>query len=155
MKTKRGNPRDTLTPALEAIRNLLLPELQEFFSGSMSTAMSANDQIKLRPVAQKTSCFYGHYVPLRQAVVSLLTVSYRRYFKLALAHEHQIGLDPDAWAWYQMQRPVRDALEWIGDWFVLACEGTNQYVQPLGQIEALPGQTSSLSIPLTVTPYPL
>jgi hypothetical protein len=150
MKTNRGNPRDTLTLALQAISNLVLPDLEEFFADSMSTAISAQDQIRLKPVAQRTSCFYEHYVPLRKAVVSQLAVSYRRYFKLALAHERQIGFDSEEWARDQIQPAVRATLEWIADWFVLACDGTNQYVQPIGSIEFLPGQTSSLSIPLTV-----
>lgn len=84
----------------------------------------------------------------------MLADSYRRYFKLALAHPHQTGHDPHQWALGQLQPILGMALEWIHNWFILACDGENQFVRRVGSTEFVPGQTVSVSIPTTGAPYP-
>ncbi len=154
MKGRRDTPRDNLTPALEAIASLLLQELNQIFSSGGMAALSAHAEIELAPVKQKTGPFYRYFLPWRKDLVSLLAESYRRYFKLALAHPRQAGSDPDKWAWSQLQPAVGATLEWIRDWYILACDGENQYVRHMGSTEFVPGQTVSLSIPLTAPPFP-
>ncbi len=154
MNARRGTPRNNLTPALEAIGNLLLQELNEVFSGGEMTALSAHDEIELAPINQRTGPFYRYFLPWRKDLVSLLAESYRRYLKLALAHPREAGHDADKWTWGQLQPAVGAALEWIRDWYILACDGENQYVRHMGSAQFLPGQTVSLPIPLTVPPSP-
>jgi DNA-directed RNA polymerase specialized sigma24 family protein len=154
MKDRRGTPRNNFTPALEAIGNLLQQELNETLHGGELAAMSARDEIELRPIPQKTGAFYRHFLPLRKDLVALLADSYRRYFKLALAHPGQAGRDPNDWAWGQLRPAVGAAVEWIRDWYILACDGENQFVRHLASTEWVPGQTVSLSVPTTVPPFP-
>ena len=154
MKGRRGTPHSNLTPALEAIGNLLLQDLNEIFSSGGMTGLVAHAEIEVAPINQKRSAFYRHFVPLRTNLVSLLAGSYRRYVKLALAHPREAGGDPHQWAWGQLQPVVGAALEWIRDWYILACDGENQYLQHVGSTEFLPGQTVSLSIPTTAPPFP-
>jgi len=45
-------------------------------------------------------------------------------------------------------------MDWIREWYILACEGENESVQNLGQIPFAPGQTVSMPISLTVPPLP-
>jgi hypothetical protein len=142
-------PRDNFTPARVAIETLLLQEMNEMFPSGAMAAISAHNEIKLRPVNQKTGSFYRHFLPLRNNLVSLLTGSYRRYFKLALAHPHQVGSDSYKWASDQLQPAVNAALEWIRDWYILACDGENHFVQNMGIIKFVPGQ--SVSLPITTT----
>ncbi len=81
-----GTTRHTLTPALEAIGNLALQELNGIFLAGHEAAQSAHAEIELAPVSRKTGPFYRHFLPWRKDLVSRLADSYRRYFKLALAH---------------------------------------------------------------------
>ncbi|PYU67356.1 MAG: hypothetical protein DMG49_19040 [Acidobacteria bacterium] len=118
------------------------------------SAMSAHDEIEVAPVNRKPSVFYRHLAPLRKDFVSLLADSYRRYFKLALAHPRQTGRDPDHWASDQLQPDVGSVLEWIHNWYILACDGENQYVRHMGTTPLVPGQTVSLSIPTIIPPFP-
>jgi hypothetical protein len=116
--------------------------------------MDAHHEIELRPIIQKRAPFFEHFLSFRGALVSVVAKSYRRLFKLALAHPRQTGPDPHQWAWGQLQPAVRAALEQIRDWYVLACDGENRYVQHLGRVEVVPGQTASLAIPLSVSISP-
>src|SRR5712692_8950253 len=154
MKGRRDTPRDNLTPALEAIGNLLEQELNEIFYGWWTDAQSAHTEIEFALIHQKSGAFYRHFLPWRKNLVSLLVCSYRRYFKLALAHPHQLGRDSHKWAWDQLQPVVVAGLEWIRDWYILACDGENQFVRHIGSTEYVPGQTVSLSVPTTVSPFP-
>src|SRR5216684_8687355 len=101
MKGRRDTTRDNLTPALEAIGNLLFPRLDDIFSGGWTAALMAHSEIELLPAPQKSGAFYRSFLPLLKNVVLLLVDSYRRYFKLALAHPRQAGRDPNDWAWAQ------------------------------------------------------
>ncbi len=149
MNTKNIDNRFTL--ALEAIGNLLLPELDEILRGGWSAALAANSEIKIRPISQRTGSFYRHLVPLLKDLASLLASTYRRYFKLALAHPQQSGPDPHEWALHQLDAPVGVTLEWIRNWYILACDGSNQYMQLVTSVPFEPGQTVSTSIPLNPT----
>jgi hypothetical protein len=87
-------------------------------------------------------------------MVALLAETYRKYFKLALAHARTTEDDPESWAWNQLQPAVVAALEWMREWYVLACDGENQSVRHVGSVDFAPGQTVSLSIPTKVPPRP-
>jgi hypothetical protein len=86
--------------------------------------------------------------------VAVLAETYRRCLKLALANPQEIGLNPDEWAWSQIQPAMRVTFEWLRDWYILACDGQNQHVRRSETIGFVPGQTVSLSIPLSVSPSP-
>ncbi len=146
MKTK--NTDDRFTPALEAIGNLLLTDLEQTLQGGWSAALAANSEIKIRPISQRTGPFHRHLIPLLKDLSSLLSGAYRRYFKLALAHPQQSGPDPHEWALHQLDPAVRATLEWIRDWYILACDGSNRHMQLIKSIPFEPGQTVSTSIPL-------
>ena len=148
-------PRHSLIPALEAIGHLWEEGFAALKSSGEMAALIAHGDIEQTPVSRnKSRPFYRHFLPLRNGMVALLVDSYRRYFKLALAHPREAGRDPGKWAWSQLQPAVCAVLEWIGDWYVLACDGENQYVRHIGSSEFVPGQTVSLSIPTTTPPFP-
>ncbi len=149
-----GTTPDSLTRALEAIGNLTLQGLNEIFSGGQITGLAAHTEIEVRPVSQKSGVFYRHFVPLRMGIVAVLTDNFRRYFKLALAHSRQTGRNPEQWAWTQLQPAVGATLDWIRNWYILACDGENQYVRRAGSTEWVPGQTVSFPVPLAVPPFP-
>ena len=154
MTARRNAPPNNFTQAQEAIGNLLLPELETILSGGWSAALAAHTEIEVRPVNQRTGPFYRHFLPELKNLISLLAASYRRYFKLALAHPRQAAPDPHAWAWSQLQPFVRLALEWIRNWYILACDGENQFMRRVASTEFIPGRTVSMSIPAAVPPYP-
>jgi RNA polymerase sigma factor (sigma-70 family) len=146
MKAKNDKPDNKFTSALEAINNLLLPELDQILSGAWSAALAANSEIKIRPINLRTGPFHRHLAPLLKELVSALAGAYRRYFKLALAHPGQVGDDPNGWALAHLQPFVIATIDWIRDWYMLACDGLNRYVQPVGSVPFQPGQTASISI---------
>jgi hypothetical protein len=100
----------------------------------------------------KTAAFFRYFIPLRKQMVALLAESYRRYFRLALAHPRQTGADPDQWARSQLQPAVGAALEWIRDGYIMGCDGENHRVRHLGSFEFDPGGTGSLSIRTRIPP---
>src|SRR5258707_7388631 len=122
---------DTLTPALQAIGDLLEDAFAKLSSFD-AEALMAYSEIERMPINQKTSAFFRHFLPLLKEMIALLADSYRRYFKLALAHGNQAGGNPDKWAWHQLQPAVWATLEWIRDWYILACDGENQRVRRVG-----------------------
>jgi hypothetical protein len=125
MRTKNVDNRFKL--ALEATGNLLLPELEAVLRGGWSAALAANSEIQIKPIRQRMGPFYRHLVELLKNLASLHASAYRRYFKLALAHPQQSGPDPHEWALHQLDAAVGVTLEWICSWYVLACDGPNQY----------------------------
>jgi hypothetical protein len=155
MKGKLGGPHISLRPALEAINNLTVRALNELFDSGQMVALTAHSEIERTPVPRnKTGPFYRHFLPLQNGIVALLANTYRRYFKMALAHPREVGLgrDPEAWAWNQLQPAIRTVLELICDWYILACDGENQYVRHTGSAPVVPGQGVSIPIPRTARP---
>jgi predicted DNA-binding protein (UPF0251 family) len=148
MKDRMDTPRDNFTPAVEAIDNLLSQDLHEVFYAGGMDALSAHAEIELVPIEQKSGVFYRNFLPLLNNLVSVLTGSYRRYFKLTLVHPQRTGRE-DQWAWEKLEPAVGAALKWIRNWYVLACD-----VQPLASTEFVPGQTVSVSIPTVAPPLP-
>jgi len=140
--------------AVGAINKLTIQGLNEIITGGQVPALAAHTEIEGRSVSQKSAVFYGHFLPLRSRMLAVLAENYRRYFKLAMAHPRQSGKKPEQWAWSQLQPAVGAALEWIRDWFMLACDGENVNVRRAGSTAFVPGQTISLVIPLTVEPFP-
>ena len=154
MKIRRGSPRNSFTQALEAVDNMMGQELRGFFSGTVMTGLGVHAEIEHVSVVQKSVAFYLPYHRLRKNLVLLLACDYRRYFKLALARPDQVRRDPHEWVLDQLQPAIRHALEWIRDWYTLACDGENQQVRRSETIACVPGQPVSSSIPLTVSPIP-
>jgi hypothetical protein len=142
------------TLALEAIGNLWNEAFARLELSGQFTSFMAHGKIRRTPLADKTGPFYGHLVPWRNELAALLADTYRRYFKLALAHPQLARGHPHEWAWSQIRPAIGVVLESIIDWYILACDGENQRVRPVGTMELPPGQTTSLSIPVTVEPYP-
>lgn len=145
-------PPDSFLAALEAVDNLARQDLNELFSGGLTDGLIAHSEIESRPVNAKSAAFYRHYVPLRTSLLAALAELYRRCFKVALAHPHETGPDPNEWALIQLQPAIGIALAWIRDWYILACDGANKHVQPVASVPFVPGQTVSLSVPLTAPP---
>ncbi len=154
MKSKDKPPDSSVTPALEAIDNLATRELDEVFHRGQMDAMIAHAEIEIAPINRKAGIFYRYMGLSRSTLILQLANSYRLYFKVALAHPHEAGTRPEQWAWNHLQSAVGLTIEWIRDWYILACDGENQSVRHLGQIPFVPGQTVSLPISLTVTPLP-
>jgi hypothetical protein len=132
--------------SIEAIENLLLPELRDFFQAGWNDALAAHSEIKIRPIAQKTIPFYRYFVQSQLKLAAILTSSYRRYFKLALAQPQLIASGPHEWASQQFASVVDLISEWIRDWFSLACDGSNQHMQLIASVPFELEQT--VTIPL-------
>lgn len=145
---------DRLMQAVEAIDSLARQDLGEVFSEGLTVGLMAHSEIESRPVNAKSAAFYRHFVPLRTSLVAALAKLYRRCFKLALANPHETGPDPNRWAQAQLPLAIDLVLEWIRDWYVLACDGENKHIRLAGSAPAVPGQTVSLSVPLTAPPLP-
>lgn len=154
MKSENNPPESSVTAALEAIDNLTSRELDAIFHGGQIDAMLTQDEIGLAPINRKSVIFYGHLVSVRNQLILLLVNSYRRYFKVALAHPREVANSPEQWAWNHLQPAVGLTMEWIRDWYILACDGENQTVRRIGQIPFVPGETVSISVPLTAPPLP-
>lgn len=152
--SKNSRPRRNSTSALEAVGNLTNHGLNNILFRGQMDALSAHQEIKITPIQQKTGPFYRNLLPLRKDLVSVLADSYRRYFKLALANPRQARHDPDRWSLAHLQPAVSATLEWLRDWYILACDGENQWTRNVGSTEFVPGQSVSLSIPI-IAPPPL
>jgi hypothetical protein len=149
-----GTTRHNFTEALEAIGNLTSQGLDEIFTDGVMAGRSAHTEIKATTVTQKTSPFYRHLLLLRRELVAMLTDKYRRYFKVAVAHPREARPNPDQWARSQLQPTVDAVVEWIRNWYILACDGENQYVRKPVSVAFVPGQTVSVPIALTDQPSP-
>lgn len=146
-------PLRAFTSALQAVAALWEDGYAKLDTLSDREGFTACLEIRELHFSQKTAAFFRCFLPLREQMVVLLAESYRRYFKLGLAHARQTGGDPDKWARSQLQLAIGAALEWIRDWYILACEGENQRVRRTASVDFVPGQTVSLSIPTTVPPF--
>jgi len=147
-------PPHIFTSARNAIDALFENEFAELHSTGVTEAIFAHGEIEQAPVALKSVAFFRHFAPLRNGMLVLLADAYRRYYKLALAHVSQPGDDPDFWAQTQLQPAVWAALEWIRDWYILACDGESESVRRVGSVPFAPGQTVSFSISTTAPPLP-
>jgi hypothetical protein len=143
------------TRALEAICNLTAQGLGEIVHEAVMIALTAHREISATPVNQRSGRFYRHLLPLRNRAVLVLTENYRRYLKLALAHSQQTGGDAHVWAVSQLQLDIDAALEWLRNWYILACDGENQFVRRLEPVEFSPGATVSANISMGISPLPL
>lgn len=146
--------KNTFTAALEAIADLCQDKFVKLDSAAGMAGLVAHSEIKRAEKGQKKAVFLQHFLPLRAQMVQLLAQSYRQYFKLALSHPSQTGGDSDHWAWTQLQPFLRAAIEWIREWYVLACEGENQSLRQLGSMPIVQSGTISFSIPTAVPPLP-
>jgi hypothetical protein len=106
----------------------------------------------LHPSSENRRFFIAIFLPPRNNLILQLAKSYRLYFKVALAHPREAGTRPEQWAWNQLLPSVVPTIEWIRDWYILACNGENQSVRHLAQVPFVPGQTVSVPISLTVPP---
>jgi DNA-binding CsgD family transcriptional regulator len=143
-----------LTAALEAIANLLERGFAAIDHSAGIQGLMAHSEIEQMGISQKSAVFFRHFLPLRKQMIELLTDTYRKYLRVALAHANDAGDDPERWAWIQLQPAVLAALKWTHDWYILACDGENQSIRHEGTIDFSPGQTVALSIPTTVPPFP-
>ena len=153
MTRANHTPLQTFTSALKAIAALWEDGYAKLDNLCGREGFRACLEIREMHFGEKTAAFFRYFIPLRKQMVVLLAESYRRYFRLALAHPRQTGGDPDEWARSQLQPAVGAALEWIRDWYILACDGENQKVWHLGSFELVPGRISSLPIPTRIPPF--
>jgi hypothetical protein len=135
-----------LAASQEAVANLCDDEFSNLTSRSEMQALAVSSQVRQGNVDLKSAVFYRSFLPLRGEMVTLLADTYRRYFKLALAHASGTGQDANLWAWIQLQPAIHAAIEWIGDWYVLACEGENRHLVTIATVQAVPGQTVTTPI---------
>jgi hypothetical protein len=144
----------TLTLAMQAVWNLLQQGLEQFENRAWTDGLLAHAQIESASMGTKTGPFYRHFVPLRQHLVGLLADSYRRFFKLALAHPIKTGNDPHAWVVSQLQPAFGFAVDWVREWYILACDGENQRVRHVESVPFVPGGQASVHIPGAPLPPP-
>lgn len=138
--------------AIQAIGNLVRETLHDILVQGQEAALVAHSEIEVRPADQRSTAFYRHFLPVRGAIVTTFADNYRRYIRLAFAHRHEIGIDPAQWAWIQLHPVLTVMFEWIGDWFILACDGENQHVRKGGSAPFVPGQIVSFKVSLTPQP---
>ena len=138
-----------LAAPLEAVANLCEDEFSKLTSRSEMQALAVSSQVRQANVDGKSAVFYRSLFPLRAKMVSLLADTYRRYFKLPLAHPSESGPDANRWALIQLQPAIHAAIVWISDWYVLACEGENRHHVLLANLEVLGGQTSTIPIDIS------
>lgn len=100
----------------------------------------------------RSSTFYRHFIPLRKQAVELLADTYRRYFKVAVASK--VHGNPDLWAKEQLRPAISLVIDWMRDWYILACDGENRSLRRLGSMKFIPEETVSLSIPTSRPPAP-
>jgi hypothetical protein len=148
----RQNPKSRLDRALEATGQLWLMGFAELRLAGNTAALAANTELEHTALSGKVSVFYRHHLRLRTEAVMLLAEMYRRFFRLALANAPQARFDPNEWTWNQLLPAVNATLEWICDWYILACDGENQYLRRAETIEFEPMQTHSANIPLIASP---
>jgi hypothetical protein len=146
----RNTARDNFTLALEATENLLQQELKQIFADGSKVGLGAHAEIQVAPLTHKTLPFLLNFVPLRKRLVLVLASGYRRYSKLAFAHPRRTGSEPHEWASGQLLDFVNFIQEWICEWYVLACDGENQWVRRTTSAEGVPGQIVSPPIPNTI-----
>jgi hypothetical protein len=146
VKLKEKNSKDKFASALDAIRNLYQRDFDDTLSAGQFAAMAAHHEIRATPTNQKTAPFYRRFLPWRERLVSVLVDKYRRCFKLALAHPRRVEGNAHKWAQEQLERALEASTKGILEWYVLACDGANEHVQPVGTIEFAANETSGMSL---------
>lgn len=152
MTAQKAKTNPALSSAMEAADNLCEDAFARLDHLSGLHAISAHSELKQTNWQEKSAAFYRSFLPLRSQMIALLANGYRMYFKLALAHRKQTGGDPSSWAWTELLPFVRAALEWMRDWYILACDGENQRIRTIATIEFVPGKTVSTPIPNSAVP---
>lgn len=141
--------------ALEAAGKLWVWGFEQLRNSAANVAFVALAEIQSARTAGKSGIFYRHFLPLRREAVTLLAEAYRRCFKLAVANPRESKPDPHKWTLEQLQPAVNLTFEWIRDWYILACDGENQWVRRAGSVPFVSGETVSISIPATAPPSDL
>ncbi|GEM_PF-3524319 len=152
MTAQKAKTNPALSSAMDAADSLCEDAFASLDQLSGLHAISAHSALKQRHSQEKSAAFYRSFLPLRAQMITVLANGYRMYFKLALAHRKQIGGDPSSWSWTELLPFVRAALEWMRDWYILACDGESQRVRTIATIEFVPGKTVSTPIPTSAIP---
>ena len=126
-REKRTN-RSPLAKALEAIDNLWGMSFAKIETSGQMVALVAHREIEASVVADKTGPFYQRLIPFRNELMAGLANTYRRAFKLALAHSREVASDPHEWTLNQMQPAIDATLDLIVEWYMLACDGAPRSV---------------------------
>jgi hypothetical protein len=116
-------PPDAFESALQAIATLLEGDFKKLQDALWKEALATNSEMAQLHYRQKTVPFFRRFVPLRQRMSTLLAEAYRRFFKLAQAHPSKTEGDSDRWAGNQLRPSLDTAVEWIRQWYILACDG--------------------------------
>ena len=154
MTITNNTPANNLKPAVKAIGELFEHGFDDLNRLGSSVGVMAHSEIGRASIDHKMSAFYRHFLPLRKDMVTLLADSYRRYFRLGLAHLSRAYGEADGWAQGQLWPAVCLVMNWQRDWYILACDGENQSLRLVGSMNFVPNQTVSLSIPATLPPSP-
>lgn len=141
-----------LTLAIDATMKLWREGFETLIQESQSRAQFVHTEIESLSINQRAPRFYGTFVPLLETLVAIFVDAYRHFFRMALAHPRECGPDAHAWACGQLQGGLGPVGEWIRDWYALACDGENQYVQRVASIPFVPGETVSASILISSPP---
>ena len=148
--TPNASASTTFTDAVEATGNLFNEAFLKLHSSAEIRGLAAHSEIRNVSVASKSAVFFRHYLPLREQMISLLSDTYRRFLKLALANSSQIRVRPEQWAWIQLQPAIQAALQWIREWYILACEGENQNIRVLTTMQVVQSGEITEKIPNSV-----
>jgi hypothetical protein len=152
--TPNASASSTFADALEATGNLFNEDFLKLNSSAEIRGLAAHSEIRNVSVASKSAVFFRHYLPLREQMISLLSDTYRRFLKLALANSRQTRVQPEQWASIQMQPAIHAALQWIREWYILACEGENKSIRVLTAIQVVQSGEMTFPIPNSVPELP-
>lgn len=152
-KTAQQALSDSFLAGFEAAARLLQHEYAEMQLKVTLEAHATHSVIENAEARRKSREFYQRLLLWRAKLVSVLSEAYRRFLKLALAQPERIGGDTAVWAWERLQPAIRASVDEIREWTLLACEGANRAVRPIGTMESVgEGQTTKLRIALPLPP---
>jgi hypothetical protein len=136
-----------LTLAVEATQRIFRQRFVEFQQQSTVQALAVHSEIEVLAIGSRNARFFSRFTPLLVNSAEIVAEAYRRYFKLALANPEECSPDPDEWAWNKLQESVAIAVDWLNNWWVLACDGENQHIRLAASVPIVPGEAVSVSIP--------
>ena len=145
---------DTFSSPLEAIHRLCTDEYNKLDNATVMIGLKTHSDIKNAPVGQKSGFFYRSFLPLREQMVTLLANSYRRLLKLGLSHASRIRINPDHWAWTQLQPALYTVVKWAHEWYRLACDGENQSIRILVSMPVTQSGATTISLPASIPQLP-